>query len=1765
MKKRIVSIFLIICMVVGLMPISVAAEEGTPGFGLESFTTQTEENETATPSEATKEPEVIEEEPAVVIEEPEVNEVPEVSPMELATPVQALLAEPAVDIEIRAAPLYTFNAAEEGYGARPPYYVSIVNNGTVSSGDLSIELSEDNDNCFLLSQNVVSSIGVGATDGFSIAPITGLTTGTYSATITVSGSKIDDQSFDVSFTVVPAGTLYSVKISTYFDNVPTDMEGEVELRTYTSSIQVPWVSTGYYETEVANGTYDVYINGEETNKIISVSNNVSYVYIDYYTVNFSAAHSGTATGSTITATAGGKKIESGAKVVRGTSLTITASGSGAGSYTYLWSGSGTSGQTTDALTITNLTDTINAVCDVVGIGLMPDDPDYEIGDNRYLWTGTDQTIILSGSSETLTIHKTPSAVIKIEVQSDDGSTVTIEGNSVSCESTYIEVINDITLNLEDLDITAPAKTGLENNGLLLSKNDKEADQMVINIGGTCNIAGFGSGSAIRSIHDQNLLITGSGTLNVYGGSPTVYSYEGGSGIYMEAYTYADNQGAMLTIDGGVTVNAEGGANPENDGGAGIKVTWGDIFIGDAEVNAIGGESGLTYGTGGFAIQASYPSVDHSKGGNITIEDGSITAMGGDSHRAYGGRGLDAFNKLTITGGTVVTTGGNSENGVGGTAVYGFEEGINITGGNVTATGGNGNTNSSLGLYSLTGDINLAGGTINVTGGDGEVNGSHAVYAHSGSIIIENGANVTATGGNGTTGVGGVGLRAYGDSSGAGMVNIAADAGDVFIRGGKGAAAERDSVMGKKVYASTGNIKTILMETGSTNTIKNEADGDDVYRVKATADPAAEVVITSEVNGSLGSYTYRAVTKEDGVAYMWLPKGSRTLSSAGYETKTIPLSGDNNLTEVTLQKPISTKVPGAPQNVTAVPGDGKAVVSFSPPADNGGSSNLIYVVTTNPGGRTFTGTGSPITVTGLTNGVSYTFTVTASNEVGTGPASAPSAPVTPKAAITGTYTVSGRVEEESSTNPVADANVVVKKGRRQMGSGATDEAGNFVIPGIPNGTYNLIVTKGGKVVTLLIIVDDENFVFGDAIKLPEGITNSLVDVQAGAPDIVVGNLEDQFTQEDKEFAQIPGNKVELKLVAGLRNGQEIKEDADKIKSFASGKTIGLYLDLSVFKTQTQNNLPGIPQRISILPDIIEIVLPLPENLQGKSGLSVHRVHNGTVQTLKNGAGDENGEYFIEGTDTITIYTKSFSTYSISYTGSNTDGGSSSGGSSENGQAVCSRWTGQPVMGREELSASESQNGKATINITEKAVLDAMTRAWEEAKAKGKTANGIGVSLLAKDIAKEQNAEFVLPQHVMKILTEKNVRQFELKSSQGSINLDINSIKDIRRQSTGDVSITMSAKSNLSEQGKTMSKNRPTYGVTARFERDGNSIAITTLGGGTAIYGIPYIPAEKEDTGYLYGVHVDEQGQETRIPGSAYDDNTKSVILSSNQFQTVGVGYTAPATGFTDISGHWAKEAMEYVSGRGLMSGTSDILFSPDAPVTRGMLAIALGRLAHADTGNFAVNSFIDVTPDSVLAPYADWANKKGILKATGNKQFSPDQEVTREEMASVLQAYRKNEFGCLPPVTRERVNYDDSSNIDRAYTSSVYEMQQAGIVMAEEDHNFHPKNQVTRAQASMMLHRLVKVSIDPKAAMGWAMNDSGKLMYYKDEKAYTGWLNDDGNGSRKYYYFTVNGMMVSGKWLKIKEKWYYFYADGTLAVSTRIDGYDIDENGAMKSE
>jgi hypothetical protein len=155
------------------------------------------------------------------------------------------------------------------------------------------------------------------------------------------------------------------------------------------------------------------------------------------------------------------------------------------------------------------------------------------------------------------------------------------------------------------------------------------------------------------------------------------------------------------------------------------------------------------------------------------------------------------------------------------------------------------------------------------------------------------------------------------------------------------------------------------------------------------------------------------------------------------------------------------VPSAPTAVAATPsGATGAQVSFTGSTSNGGSAISSYRVTSSPGGITATGATSPMTVTGLTVGTTYTFTVVAINALGTSAASAPSAPmimagapgaptITSVAAGDKLITVSFSAPANTGGLPITLYTATATAGAANVS--ATSSTSPLVITGLTNGT------------------------------------------------------------------------------------------------------------------------------------------------------------------------------------------------------------------------------------------------------------------------------------------------------------------------------------------------------------------------------------------------------------------------------------------------------------------------------------------------------------------------------------------------------------------------------------------------------------------------------------------------------------------------------------------------------------------------------------------
>jgi hypothetical protein len=182
-----------------------------------------------------------------------------------------------------------------------------------------------------------------------------------------SGYAFSPSSKDVAVYKAPA--TYTVTLTVNKDG--GDYDAHVKTFTLKQEAVTKYTGSGTDETVtfsgVLAGTYDLYDGANDTGTDIVVDG-AETATLNYYTVAFTVANIGTATGSTISATYNGVGIASGTVVLAGDELVITASGAGSTSYAYAWTGTGTNSQITAALTISDLAGMVNATCTITGTG-----------------------------------------------------------------------------------------------------------------------------------------------------------------------------------------------------------------------------------------------------------------------------------------------------------------------------------------------------------------------------------------------------------------------------------------------------------------------------------------------------------------------------------------------------------------------------------------------------------------------------------------------------------------------------------------------------------------------------------------------------------------------------------------------------------------------------------------------------------------------------------------------------------------------------------------------------------------------------------------------------------------------------------------------------------------------------------------------------------------------------------------------------------------------------------------------------------------------------------------------------------------------------------------------------------------------------------------------------------------------------------------------------------------------------------------------------
>lgn len=201
---------------------------------------------------------------------------------------------------------------------------------------------------------------------------------------------------------------------------------------------------------------------------------------------------------------------------------------------------------------------------------------------------------------------------------------------------------------------------------------------------------------------------------------------------------------------------------------------------------------------------------------------------------------------------------------------------------------------------------------------------------------------------------------------------------------------------------------------------------------------------------------------------------------------------------------------------------------------------------------------------------------------------------------------------------------------------------------------------------------------------------------------------------------------------------------------------------------------------------------------------------------------------------------------------------------------------------------------------------------------------------------------------------------------------------------------------------------------------------------------------------------------RVGGNNNQQNQQAQSQSSKS--------SGSSNSFTDINGHWAKQAIDYVVGKGYFFGLSNAEFGPNKSITRGQFVTVLGRMLNVNTSIYSAQNFNDVKSSMYYSSYIAWANKMGIVSGVGQGRFAPDKELTREEMAVIMSKFLKVSNKSLKAKGNSN-GFMDDGKIESWAKEAVKEMAKLGVVNGMGDGKFAPKSPFTRAQVAQVLFNI----------------------------------------------------------------------------------------------
>jgi hypothetical protein len=243
--------------------------------------------------------------------------------------------------------------------------------------------------------------------------------------------------------------------------------------------------------------------------------------------------------------------------------------------------------------------------------------------------------------------------------------------------------------------------------------------------------------------------------------------------------------------------------------------------------------------------------------------------------------------------------------------------------------------------------------------------------------------------------------------------------------------------------------------------------------------------------------------------------------------------------------------------------------------------------------------------------------------------------------------------------------------------------------------------------------------------------------------------------------------------------------------------------------------------------------------------------------------------------------------------------------------------------------------------------------------------------------------------------------------------------------------------------------------------------------TAKYG--YAPIASKDSLFAWNCDpaigtIDADGifqatDQTGITGHIY-------VEYNGVTKTIPVQVGAASIDFEDTVDHWAREFIGKLAARGIVSGMGDNLFWPGDSLTRAQFLTMLAKSIHdLDVTQATPAGFTDVPAEEWYYNYVNWGFETGIVKGMDEFTFAPNEKITREQMAVMLNNFIIN-TGVVLPETNAGVSFSDNEHISPWAADSVAKIVSSGIMGGYPEGDYKPQGNATRAEAATVIYKLI---------------------------------------------------------------------------------------------